>query len=270
MAHLAGLVRLAHPLPTLLNALIAAVLTTIAGGSVSQAGLAASTMLGVHASIGAMNDLLDRDKDKGRAEKPLARGIVAPREARAMVVIAATAGFAAALVLGSTSAAIAAAGAALGYLYNAGLKATPISFLPFAFGVALIPPFAWSAAGAPLPAAIATLCLAALPGGSALALQNALADRELDELVGGRGAVVQLGRRRTILLVALLHGVSYLLVLASAPAAASTVLLVVGGLLLALGVSLSTRARRSLRQRGWEVSALALASCAIAIALSYD
>ena len=75
MAHLAGLVRLAHPLPTLLNALIAAVLTTIAGGSVSQASLAASTMLGVHASIGAMNDLLDRDKDKGRAEKPLARGI---------------------------------------------------------------------------------------------------------------------------------------------------------------------------------------------------
>lgn len=270
MAHLAGLLRLSHPLPTLLNAIIAAALTTTAGGSLTQAALAAVTMLGIHASIGAMNDLVDQGSDAGRAEKPLASGIVAPREARVMVVIAATAGLAASLALGSTSAAIAAAGATLGYLYNAWLKATPFSFLPFAFGVALILPFAWSAAGAPLPAAIATLCLVSLPGGSALALQNALADHELDELVGGRGAVVQLGRRRTLLLIALLHGFTYLLLLVSAPAATSTLLLIVGGLLLALGVTLSTRALRSLRQRGWEVSALALATCAVAIALSYD
>jgi hypothetical protein len=54
----------------------------------------------------------------------------------------------------------------------------------------------------------------------------------------------------------------------SAPATASPVLLTAGGLLLGLGVTLSTRVPRALRQRGWEVSALALACCAIAIALS--
>ena len=249
MAHIAALVRLAHPLPTLLNALVAAALTTTAGGSASQAALAALTMLGVHTSIGAMNDLLDQAGDAGRAEKPLVGGNVSPREARVMVIVAATAGLAAASALSSTSLAIAAAGATLGYLYNAGIKRTPISFLPFALGVALIPAFA-------------------LPGGSALALQNALADRELDKSVGANGAVVRLGHQRTILLIALLHGFTYLLLLVSAPTTASPVLLAVGGLLLAGGVTLSTRVRRNLRQRGWEVSALALACCAVAIALS--
>jgi 4-hydroxybenzoate polyprenyltransferase len=270
MAHLAALVRLAHPLPTLLNALVAAALTTTAGGSSTQAALAAITMLGIHASIGAMNDLLDQERDKGRSEKPLVGGNVSPQEARVMVIIAATAGFAAASALSSMSVSIAAAGATLGYLYNAGIKRTPISFLPFALGVALIPACAWSAAGVPLPAAIATLCLIALPGGSALALQNALADRELDKSVGANGAVVRLGHRRTILLIALLHGFTYFLLLVSAPVTASPVLLAVGGLLLVAGVTLSTRLPRALRQRGWEVSALALACCAIAISLSYD
>jgi 4-hydroxybenzoate polyprenyltransferase len=227
-------------------------------------------MLGIHTSIGAMNDLLDQERDKGRAEKPLVGGNVSPQEARVMVVIAATAGFAAASALSSMSVAIAVAGATLGYLYNAGIKRTPISFLPFALGVALIPAFAWSAAGVPLPAAIATLCLIALPGGSALALQNALADRELDKSVGTNGAVVRLGRQRTIGLIALLQGLSYVLLLVSAPPTSSPVLLAIGWLLLTVGVSLSTRVRRDLRQRGWEVSALALAACAIAIALSYD
>lgn len=268
MAHLVGLLRLAHPLPTLLNAIIAAALTSTAGGSAAQSILAAITMLGVHTSIGAMNDLLDQTSDAGREEKPLVGGSVSPREARVMVVVAATAGLAAASALSSTSLAIAAAGATLGYLYNAGIKRTPISFLPFALGVALIPVFAWSAAGAQLPAAIATLCLIALPGGSALALQNALADRELDQSVGANGAVVRLGHRRTILMIALLHGITYLLILVSAPVTASPVLLTAGGLLLGLGVTLSTRVPRALRQRGWEVSALALACCAIAIALS--
>lgn len=268
MAHLAGLLRLAHPLPTLLNAIIAAALTSTAGGSATQSALAAITMLGVHTSIGAMNDLLDQTSDVGRGEKPLVSGSVSPREARVMVVVAATAGLAAASALSSTSLMIAAAGATLGYLYNAGIKRTPISFLPFAFGVALIPIFAWSAAGVPLPAAIATLCLIALPGGSALALQNALADRELDQSVGANGAVVRLGHRRTILMIALLHGITYLFILVSAPAMASPVLLTAGGLLLGIGVTLSTRVPRALRQRGWEVSALALACCAIAIALS--
>ena len=268
MAHLAGLLRLAHPLPTLLNAAIAAALTTTAGGSFNQAALAALTMLGIHTSIGAMNDLLDQTSDVGRAEKPLVGGTVSPREARVMVVVAATAGLAAASALNTTSLAVAAAGATLGYLYNAGIKRTPISFLPFALGVALIPAFAWSAAGAPLPEAIAILCLIALPGGSALALQNALADRELDKSVGANGAVVRLGHQRTILLIALLHSLTYLLLLVSAPTTTSPALLAVGGVLLAGGVTLSTRVRRTIRQRGWEVSALALACCAIAIALS--
>lgn len=268
MARLAGLLRLAHPLPTLLNALIASALTLTAGGTKAQSALAAITMLGIHASIGAMNDLLDQASDAGRREKPLAAGSVSPREARVLMIVSATVGLAAASALSPMSAGIAGAGATLGYLYNAGVKRTVLSFLPFALGVALIPIFAWSAAGVPLPAAIATLSLIALPGGSALALQNALADRELDQSVGTTSAAVRLGHQRTILVVALLHAISFLLVLMRAPLTTSPVLLAAGGLLLLVGVALSTRLSRSLRQRGWEISAIALACCAMAIALS--
>ena len=76
MSSLPALIRLAHPLPTALNAAVAAGLTAAAGGSSDQALLAVITMLGVHTSIGALNDLLDRRTDLGRAEKPLATGEV--------------------------------------------------------------------------------------------------------------------------------------------------------------------------------------------------
>lgn len=81
MTNLPALVRLAHPLPTTLNAAVAAGLTLVAGGLVDQAALAAITMLGVHTSIGALNDLLDRRTDLGRVEKPLATGEVSERTA---------------------------------------------------------------------------------------------------------------------------------------------------------------------------------------------
>ena len=71
-----ALVRLAHPLPTLLNAAVAAALSTVAGARADQAALAAATMLGIHACIGSLNDYFDRHRDAGRAEKPLARAAV--------------------------------------------------------------------------------------------------------------------------------------------------------------------------------------------------
>ena len=103
-----SLVRLAHPLPTLLNAAVAAALSTVAGARADQAALAAVTMLGVHACIGSLNDFFDRHRDAGRAEKPLASGTVPARSALVIAAVGVSCGLLAAAQLGSLALALAA------------------------------------------------------------------------------------------------------------------------------------------------------------------
>lgn len=266
MTNLPALVRLAHPLPTALNAAVAAGLTLVAGGRVEQAALAAITMLGVHTSIGALNDLLDRRTDLGRGEKPLATGEVSERTARTVIATGAAIGLGAASMLGALSLQIAALGATMGYLYDAGIKRTWASFLPFAFGVALIPLFAWSAAGHEPSMHILLLSAAAIPGGSALALQNALADFRLDAEAGMRGVVVRIGERLARVAAAVLHLIAWLIVWGSGAAFVPAQL--VGAGLLTTGLALGWSSSAQIRRRGWEISALGLACCAFGLALA--
>jgi protoheme IX farnesyltransferase len=264
MAGLTGLLRLAHPLPTVLNAAVAAGLTFIAGGGASQSALAAITMLGVHTSIGALNDLIDQNIDRGRAEKPLASGVVSERTVRTVIATGAALGLGAASLLGPVSLQIAAAGAALGYLYDVVLKRTWASFIPFAVGVALIPLFAWSAAGREPSMGIVLLSIAALPGGSALALQNALADFRLDTATGMRSVVVRIGERMSRVAAGALHIAAWSII--SASGAANLLAQGVGGVLVAVGLALGWSPSVSVRRRGWEISAIGLACCAFGIA----
>ncbi len=266
MSNLPALIRLAHPLPTTLNAAVAAGLTVIAGGSSDQALLAAITMLGVHTSIGALNDLLDRTTDHGRSEKPLATGEVSERTARTVIATGAAAGLGAASLLGPLSLQIAVLGATLGYLYDAGIKRTWASFLPFAFGVALIPLFAWSAASREPSMHVLLLSAAAIPGGSALALQNALADFSLDAAAGMRSVVVRIGERAARAAAGVLHLIAWLAITFSGAAYPPAQL--IGGALLTAGLALGWRTSVQARRRGWEISALGLACCAFGLALS--
>lgn len=264
MSRFLAAIRLAHPLPTALNAGVAVGLTLIAGGGASEAVLAAITMLGVHTSIGALNDLIDLSTDRGRAEKPLAAGAVSERAARSVIASGAAIGLGAASLLGPLSLQIAAAGAALGYIYDLGLKRTWASFVPFAAGVALIPLFAWSAAGREPTLEIVLLCAAALPGGSALALQNALADYRLDTAAGMRSAVVRIGERSSRVAAGALHLAAWSII--SASGATNPLAQVLGGGLLVAGLALGWASSVSTRRRGWEISALGLACCAFGLA----
>ena len=267
MSSLPALIRLAHPLPTTLNAVVAAGLTLAAGGRVDQAALAAITMLGVHTSIGALNDLLDRSTDRGRAEKPLATGEVRERTARTVIATGAAIGLGAASMLGALSLQIAALGATLGYLYDVGIKRTWASFLPFALGVSLIPLFAWSAASREPSLHILLLSAAAIPGGSALALQNALADFSLDAAAGMRSVVVRIGERAARAAAALLHLTAWLIIMNSGASIVATQ--AIGATLLAVGISLGWSTSVYVRRRGWEISALGLACCAFGLALAH-
>ncbi|MEY3726126.1 MAG: UbiA prenyltransferase family protein [Candidatus Limnocylindrus sp.] len=263
-----ALLRLAHPLPTLLNAVAAAALATVAGAGPSAAGLVALTMLGVHTCIGASNDYLDRHRDRGRPEKPIASGALPPSAGLLLSAVGITVGLVAAAQVSTLTFALAVTGALVGATYNVWLKHTALSWLPFALGVSIIPAFAWSTVSSVLPTPILTLSLISLPGGAALALQNSLADRALDLQSGMRSAAVRLGERTAFGLLALLHLVTLTALLAFAPGNTSPTTLAVAALLLAIGVACSATRSRWARQRGWEISAAALAVAALSVALA--
>lgn len=263
-----ALLRLAHPLPTLLNAVAAAALATVAGAGPSAAGLVALTMLGVHTCIGASNDYLDRHRDRGRPEKPIASGALPPSAGLLLSAVGITVGLVAAAQVSTLTFALAITGALVGATYNVWLKHTALSWLPFALGVSIIPAFAWSTVGREIPAPVLALSLAALPGGAALALQNSLADRALDLQSGMRSAAVRLGERTALILLALLHLVTVTALLVVAPRNTPPALLAVAAFLLAAGVACSATRSRWTRQRGWEISAAALAVAALSVTLA--
>lgn len=263
-----ALLRLAHPLPTLLNAVAAAALATVAGAGPSAAGLVALTMLGVHTCIGASNDYLDRHRDRGRPEKPIASGALPPSAGLLLSAVGITVGLVAAAQVSTLTFALAITGALVGATYNVWLKHTALSWLPFALGVSIIPAFAWSTVGREIPAPVLALSLAALPGGAALALQNSLADRALDLQSGMRSAAVRLGERTAFGLLVLLHLVTVTALLVVAPRNTPPALLAVAAFLLAAGVACSATRSRWTRQRGWEISAAALAVAALSVTLA--
>jgi 4-hydroxybenzoate polyprenyltransferase len=258
---LRALLRLTHPLPTLLNAVAAAALATVAGAPPSVAALVALTMLGVHTFIGATNDYIDRDRDAGRPEKPLARGQLPPRAALLMAAAGLTAGLTAAAQVSGLTLVLAALGALVGFTYNVWLKRTALSWLPFAVGVSIIPAFAWSTVDSVLPAPILTLSLVALP-------QNSLADRARDAERGMRSAAVRLGEARALGALVVLHAVAFAALLLTAPSSTSPLLLSAAGLLLVAGTAGSATRSRWTRQRAWEICAAALALAALSVALA--
>ena len=272
MARFVGLIRVVHPGPTLLNAAAAFTLVQIAGGPSRRALLAAVTMLGVHAFIGTLNDLVDRHVDGARGEKPIAAGRISVRAGSLIAAASLLIGLISAAALGPTSLLIASLGAMLGLAYNLGLKRSALSWLPFALGVALIPPFAWAAAEMPLPSTIEALSVAAITGGGALAMQNGLADRAADTAVGVRGAVVRLGDRRAWIVAALLHLCTLVVVCTLSgstlgPSGRGVVPLIAGAACQLLGLGLSATLQPGLRRRGWELGGVGLLLLAIAAAL---
>jgi 4-hydroxybenzoate polyprenyltransferase len=248
---------------------VTAGLARLAGAGVDRAILLAVAMLCLQASIGTLNDLADvgRDRDH-KPGKPLPRGLVSIATGRLVVAGSLLAGLTLSLAAGPGALAIAALGVAIGYAYDLRLKASPWSWLPFAFGLPLLPAYAWLGAIGRIPAAFVVLVPLALAGGAALALANELADDERDRSAGIRTAVGVLGRRAGwrvgALLQALVAGVGAgSLIGAGAPILAigtadGSVALIMVGLVLGRSPMAATR------ERGWEAQAIGLGGLALA------
>ncbi|HZM72353.1 MAG TPA: UbiA family prenyltransferase, partial [Candidatus Polarisedimenticolia bacterium] len=179
----------------------------LAGGPPGTAVRLGSAMLAIQLSIGAFNDLNDAEADaRSKPGKPIPAGTTGRGDAQLLTVAGLVIGLALSWPSGPIVTAIALAGGACGYLYDAGLKRTALSWLPLAIALPLLPAFAWLGASASaeapfgrggLPPGAGILVPLAILAGGALAISNALIDLEADRAAGLSTVVARLGRERS-------------------------------------------------------------------------
>lgn len=189
-----------HPLPSLAVTLLAAGLAALVGLPLGRVILLTAAVFTGQLSIGWSNDYLDAERDRmvHRSDKPVATGSVTPRLAGLAALVALILTITCSAALGWPGGAVALVTVLCGWLYNAGLKATALSWLPYAIAFGLLPAIATLSASPPRwPAAWAVTAGALL--GVAAHLANVLPDLGEDAATGIRGLPHRLGPKPTAL-----------------------------------------------------------------------
>ncbi|WP_251452802.1 UbiA family prenyltransferase [Microbacterium sp. Marseille-Q6648] len=204
-----------HPGPTLVVTGLSFTLGIAVGLEPWRLAVLALAVFAGQVSVGISNDAIDvaRDRAVGRTDKPLARGDASVRSA--WVAAGAAAGVALLLsaLLGVGMLLAHALALASAWAYNAGLKATVWSVVPFLVSFGLLPPLATLSAPSPAMAPLwASAAGAAL--GAAVHLTNVLPDLADDARTGIRGLPHRLGARvsAAVAVVAIMTGAVAVLV----------------------------------------------------------
>lgn len=240
-----------------------AVLALVAGADRTRAVLLGLAMVCLQVSIGALNDLLDVERDRGRKPgKPIPAGLVGRGTALAVVVAGLVLGLVASAAAGLLVFAVALVGTAAGWAYDIRLKTTGWAWLPFAIGLPLLPVFAWVGATGRIPTAFGLLVPLAIVAGAGVALLNGLADIDRDRAAGVATPAVRLGARKARWLSGALLGLVGVVALGSLAAVGAEPrawLAATAGLaLVAAGLVLAGSSSGARRERGWEAGAIGL------------
>jgi 4-hydroxybenzoate polyprenyltransferase len=189
-----------HPIPSLAVTALTAGLAALAGLPPGRGVLVTAAVFTGQLSIGWSNDYIDAERDQAvhRSDKPLAAGEVAPRVAGIATVVAVILTFALSAALGWPGGAAVLGTTACGWAYNLGLKATALSWLPYAIAFGLLPAVVTLSASPPRWPAPWALTAGALLGVAAH-LANVLPDLSQDAATGIRGLPHRLGTKTTAL-----------------------------------------------------------------------
>jgi 4-hydroxybenzoate polyprenyltransferase len=191
-----------HPIPSLAVTALSAGLCALADLPLARAVLVVAAVLTGQLSIGWSNDYLDADRDRAvhRVDKPVAAGAVSPTAAGAAAIVALIATLALSSALGWRGGGAALVIVVCGWAYNLGLKATALSWLPYAIAFGALPSVATlSAAGAGSHRAPNWAMAAGASIGVAAHLANVLPDLTADAATGVRGLPHRIGARATAL-----------------------------------------------------------------------
>ncbi|GAA2952943.1 UbiA family prenyltransferase [Microbacterium schleiferi] len=189
-----ALLACSHPGPTVVVTTLAGLLAVGAGIGVERIALTVAAVLFGQLSVGWSNDAIDAPRDiaVGRRDKPIAAGVISRR------AVAAAAGVALVLALGVSGVIgwqfCLAHGIALAsaWAYNAWLKFTWASVIPFAVSFGILPSLATLAAALPAVAPWWQGAAGALLG-VAVHLTNVVPDLADDEATGVRGLGHRIG-----------------------------------------------------------------------------
>lgn len=134
------LLRACHPEPTAAVTAVTTALAVSAGRGWGSATVAAAFLSG-QLSVGWSNDWIDRDRDvrAARPDKPVALGELPAGVVRGYALAAAAACVPLSLAMGLRAGAAHLVAVAAAWSYNARLKATALSFLPYALAFGLVP-----------------------------------------------------------------------------------------------------------------------------------
>ncbi|MFE6969074.1 UbiA family prenyltransferase [Isoptericola sp. NPDC057653] len=195
-----GLLVAAHAPPAAVVTLLGLGLALGAGATLPRALLVTAAVGAGQLSVGWSNDWLDsaRDARVGRRDKPTVTGAVSPATLRAAALGALAACALLSLATGLRPGLLHLAAVASAWAYNAGLKSTVASWLPYAVSFGLLPAFVVLAAGRPAVPAWLVGAGALLGVGAHVA--NVLPDLEDDHATGVRGLPHRLGRRASSVL----------------------------------------------------------------------
>ncbi|MBD8206659.1 UbiA family prenyltransferase [Microbacterium sp. CFBP 8790] len=192
-----------HPGPTLVVTVLSLALGLAAGVEPGRLALLVVAVFAGQVSVGLSNDAIDgaRDAAVGRSDKPIVGGAITPERALGVAVASALLAVLLSVPLGPGLVAAHAVALASAWAYNAGLKSTPASIVPFVLSFGLFPSFATLSLASPaLAAPWASLAGAAL--GAAVHLTNVVRDLDDDRRTGVRGLPHRLGARVSVVLAA--------------------------------------------------------------------
>jgi len=192
-----------HPIPSVAVTAISAGLAVLADLPLGRGAVVTGAVFTGQLSIGWSNDYLDAERDRAalRRDKPFATGAIRPRVAGIAAIVAFMSTVALSATVGWPGGVVLLITVLTAWAYNLGLKATILSWLPYAIAFGLSPAVVTLSALTPRwPPAWVVIAGALL--GVAAHLANVLPDLGDDVATGIRGLPHRIGARATALTAA--------------------------------------------------------------------